>query len=419
MRELASIRKDINSVDSAIRELFLLRMSLAHEVAETKAQSDDKIYKPDREAEIIEQRSAGMEEEVRLKYIALLQSMIRASREYQYSKILRLNPEKFPFHPSSEMLKPKTVFYQGVPGAYQELAARALFPECEPVNVPTWEEVFQSVRDGKADVGVVPVENTTAGTVSAVYDLLLDYDLSINRSYIKKISHCLAAVPGATMADIRSVCSHPHALPQCSAFISAHGFTAIEAANTAIAAQNVRDQGDVSLAAICSREAAERYGLSILAEGINDMKHNETRFIAVSRTPTCLPEDNRIEIAFHIPNAAGTLDNRAGHHRALRHRHDRDPLPSAQGQPVVLCILRRLHRQHQRPRRAQPALSAPRGASLYQGSWQLQGRLKLSKNFVFPTSCVLTNAEHESSESSHAETFSLQKHQNRGTRPRF
>ena len=172
MRELASIRKDINSVDSAIRELFLLRMSLAHEVAETKAQSDDKIYKPDREAEIIEQRSAGMEEEVRLKYIALLQSMIRASREYQYSEILRLNPEKFPFHPSSEMLKPKTVFYQGVPGAYQELAARALFPECDPVNVPTWEEVFQSVRDGKADVGVVPVENTTAGTVSAVYDLL-------------------------------------------------------------------------------------------------------------------------------------------------------------------------------------------------------------------------------------------------------
>ena len=128
MRELASIRKDINSVDSAIRELFLLRMSLAHEVAETKAQSDDKIYKPDREAEIIEQRSAGMEEEVRLKYIALLQSMIRASREYQYSEILRLNPEKFPFHPSSEMLKPKTVFYQGVPGAYQELAAARSSP---------------------------------------------------------------------------------------------------------------------------------------------------------------------------------------------------------------------------------------------------------------------------------------------------
>ena len=221
MRELSEIRQDINRVDSAIRELFLLRMSLALEVAKTKAQSDDKIYKPDREAEIVEKRSAGMEEELQLKYVSLLQSMIRASREYQYSEILRQVPEKFPFKPSESLIEPKTVFYQGVPGAYQELAACALFPSCEPQNVPTWEQVFQSVRDGKADIGVVPVENTTAGTVSEVYDLLLDYDLYINRSYIKKISHCLAAVPGTKLEDVKRVCSHPHALPQCHSFISA------------------------------------------------------------------------------------------------------------------------------------------------------------------------------------------------------
>ena len=153
----------------------------------------------------------------------------------------------------------------------------------------------------------MPVENTTAGTVSEVYDLLLDYDLSINRSYIKKISHCLAAVPGTKLEDVKRVCSHPHALPQCHSFISAHDLEAIEVANTAIAAQNVQKKGDKSLAAICSQEAAVRYGLDILAEGINDMQHNETRFIAVSRTLTCQPEDNRIEIAFHIPNASGTL----------------------------------------------------------------------------------------------------------------
>lgn len=122
MRELPEIRQDINRVDSAIRELFLLRMSLALEVAKTKAQSDDKIYKPDREAEIVEKRSAGMEEELQLKYVSLLQSMIRASREYQYSEILRQVPEKFPFKPSESLTEPKTVFYQGVPGAYQELA---------------------------------------------------------------------------------------------------------------------------------------------------------------------------------------------------------------------------------------------------------------------------------------------------------
>ena len=236
MRELPAIRREINEVDEQMRALFLKRMSLALEVAHAKAETNDSVYKPDREAEIIEQRTAGMDGEIRLKYTALLQSMIRASREYQYSEQLREEPARFPLHPAGSALDPKTVYYQGVPGAYQELAARALFPQCEPVNVPTWEQVFRSVRDGAADVGVVPVENTTAGTVSEVYDLLLEYGLCINRSYIRKISHCLAAVPGARLADIQSVCSHPHALPQCHAFIAAHNLEAIEVANTAIAA---------------------------------------------------------------------------------------------------------------------------------------------------------------------------------------
>lgn len=307
MRDLPEIRTDINKVDEQIRDLFLKRMSLALEVAETKAETDDKIFKPDREAEILEKRAAGMEEELRLKYVALLQSMIRASREYQYSQTLRRAPSKFPIDAMPQALSPQTVYYQGVPGAYQELAARSLFPETEPQHVPTWEQVFQSVRDGVVDAGVVPVENTTAGTVSEVYDLLLQYDLSINRSTIKKIRHCLAAVPGASLGDVKQVCSHPHALPQCHDFIAEHGLEAIEVANTAIAAQNVAARGDKALAAICSRQAAELYGLSVLAEGINDLKHNETRFIAVSRNLTVQPEDNRIEIAFHIPNVAGSL----------------------------------------------------------------------------------------------------------------
>lgn len=308
MRDLSAIRQDINEVDEQIRSLFLKRMALALDVAQAKLETNDSIYKPERETEIIQNRTAGIDEAFRLKYAALLQSIIRASREYQYSTVLQQQPERFPFHPSETAPVPQTIFYQGVPGAYQELAARALFPQCVPQNVPTWEQVFQSVRDGIADIGVVPVENTTAGTVSEVYDLLLEYDLSINYSYIKKISHCLAAVPGATLADIRSVCSHPHALPQCRAFISAHGLEAIEVANTAIAAQSVQKKGDPQLAAICSREAAEQYGLSILAENINDMKRNETRFIAVSRTLTSLPEHDRIEIAFRIPNVAGSLN---------------------------------------------------------------------------------------------------------------
>ncbi len=307
MRELSEIRRDINSVDAAIRELFLLRMSLALEVANEKAGTGDTVYKPDREAEIIKKRVSGMEAELSLKYTALLQRMICASREYQYSALLRLNGERFPIHPSTEVFGTRKIYYQGVPGAYQELAAKTLFPEGELTNVPTWEQVFQAVRDGVADAGVVPMENTTAGAVSEVYDLLLEYDLFINRTYIKKISHCLAGAPGAKLEDIKRVCSHPHALPQCRSFISGRQLEPIEMANTAIAAKSVAEKGDKGLAAICSKEAAELYGLCVLEEGINDLKHNETRFIAVSRTLTSRAGDDRIGIAFKVPNKPGSL----------------------------------------------------------------------------------------------------------------
>lgn len=308
MRELPAIRKDINAVDAAIRELFLLRMSLALEVAQAKVQTNDVIYKPDREAEIIRQRATGMDEELRLKYTALLQNMICASREYQYSAMLQQCPDRFPIVAAEAALSPTTVYYQGVPGAYQELAAQALFPTCALTHVPAWTDVFQSVRDGVADVGVVPVENSTAGTVSEVYDLLLEYDLFINRSYIKRISHCLAAVPGSSLADIQCVYSHPHALPQCHSFIRQHHFAERETANTAMAAELVRASNNPHEAAICSHEAAERCGLTILAEDINDLRHNETRFIAISRTLTSLPTDNHISIAFRIPHVAGSLE---------------------------------------------------------------------------------------------------------------
>lgn len=309
MRDLSKIRADINAVDEKIRALFLERMALAQEVAETKAQTCDKILKPEREAQILATHSAGISEALKLKYIAFLQSIMRASREYQYSYILKMHPEKFPFRSDSIATEPNAVYYQGVPGAYQELAARALFPSCQPHHVSTWKQVFQAVHSGEADAGVVPVENTTAGTVSEVYDLLLQYNLAINRSYIKKIHHCLAAVPGAILSEIEKVYSHPHALPQCSSFLATHGFKTFEAPNTAIAAKNVKESNDKTVAAICSNEAAVRYGLQVLATDINDLQHNETRFISVGRHLTIEPGDNTIEIVFYLQNTAGALSS--------------------------------------------------------------------------------------------------------------
>ena len=309
MRELNDIRRDINAADEQLRGLFLRRMALALEVAENKAETGDKVFKPEREAEILAARAAGLAGGLHRKYVSLLEAVIRKSRESQYAALLERFPERFPLAPELAARPVHTVFYQGVGGAYAHQAARALFPEAVHQSLPSWEEVFRRVHQGEADMGVVPVENTTAGTVNEVYDLLLKYDLSINRSYIQEISHCLAAVPGASLASVKRVCSHPHALPQCAAFIRAHGYAEQCEPNTAIAAEKVAAANDPALAAICSREAAERNGLVVLAEKVNDMGRNETRFIAVSPRLTALPGDNRVEICFSLPNQAGSLNS--------------------------------------------------------------------------------------------------------------
>lgn len=312
MRDLTEIREDINEVDTQMRALYLKRMSLAQEVAKSKEQTGDQIFKPEREEEILKLRATDMDDELRLKYISYLKALMRSSREYQYSELLRRDPDKFPLKPQTEAIAPRTVYYQGLPGAYQELAASELFPNAAIIPVSAFEDVFTAVHDGIADAGVVPVENTTAGTVNEVYDLLAKHQLYINASCTKKIHHCLAAVLGATISDVKTVCSHPHALPQCKAFIDTHGFVTQEVPNTAVAAKQVAERQDKSFAAICSEEAAKRYGLTVLQSNINDMSHNETRFIGISPTLTALPSDNRIEIAFHILNVAGSLYNVLG-----------------------------------------------------------------------------------------------------------
>lgn len=309
MRELNEIRREINEADEQLRSLFLRRMELAREVAENKAATGGRVFQPEREAEILAARAAGLESGLRLKYVSLLEAMIRKSRECQYAELLSRFPERFPLSPEGAARPVRTVFYQGVEGAYAHQAARALFPEAGLTSLQTWEEVFRRVHAGEADMGVVPVENSTAGTVDEVYDLLLKYDLSINRSCIQPIVHCIAAVPGASLETVRCVCSHPHALPQCNEFIRAHGYARRFEPNTAVAAEKVAASNDPTLAAICSREAAERSGLAILAEGVNDIGRNETRFIAVSPRLTALSGDNRVEICFSLANQAGSLNS--------------------------------------------------------------------------------------------------------------
>jgi len=208
-------------------------------------------------------------------------------------------PEPIPARPR--------VAFQGEPGAYSHEAALRFFgPEIELLPCRTFADVAQAVEAGRAEFGVLPVENSTAGSINAVYDLLLDRDLRIWGEVILRVRHCLLVPPGTTLADVRAVRSHPQALEQCARFIERHGWEALAAHDTAGSARMLAERPEPGIAAIAGRLAAERYGLAILVEGIEDDPENATRFFIVSTREPPRAERNKTSIVFstrHVPGA--------------------------------------------------------------------------------------------------------------------
>ncbi len=331
MRELSDIRLDINRVDHEIQKLFLERMALAEQVADYKISTGDKVLKPDREQALLEMMREQVPDGLQPEYISMLKGIIRVSRMHQYSRILSKDASKLSLPLTDRLEAPQTVVYQGLPASYQFQAARHMFPNAEAVgHVATFEDVFRAVANGKADTGVVPVENSSIGTINEVCDLLVKYDLYISHSHINYIHHCLAGCQNATMETVRQAYSIDPALDQCQQYLKDHALERCKAANTAVAAQQVRDWNDPTRAAVCSEDAAKLYGLKILASAINDDKTNQTRFIAISRNLSSQPEDNRVSIIFTLPHQQGTLSSAlsmfSDHNINLTEIHSR-PLP--------------------------------------------------------------------------------------------
>lgn len=209
------------------------------------------------------------------------------------------------------------VAYQGEPGAYGEEAAVRSFGGAETVQCPSFAGVFEVVQRGEADRGVVPVENSLAGSINETYDLLLAHTLVITGELDLRVRHCLMALPGQTLGDIRRVQSHPQALAQCDVYLGRLGAELVPSYNTAGSAKIIREQGLVGCAAIASQRAAELYGLDVLAEGIETAPSNYTRFLQLSRTAAHAAERTKTSIVFVVTNEVGTLYAALG---ALAHR---------------------------------------------------------------------------------------------------
>jgi len=203
------------------------------------------------------------------------------------------------------------VAFQGEPGAYAEAALRRIFGDVETVRFPSFAQVFEAVAEGRARAGVVPIENSYAGSITDNYDLLLKHQLTIVGQVQLKIRHCLLVVGDQPLESIHTVYSHPQALMQCEAFIQAHGLKAMTDHNTAAAAKRLSQERTPGFGAIASHAAAELYGLTILADEIQTNPNNATRFVAVSKTSTPRADPSRTSLVMTMANVPGSL------HRAL------------------------------------------------------------------------------------------------------
>lgn len=312
MRDLSEIRQDIDRIDSRLLELFEQRMSCAEEVAEYKRGTGKAIYDPIREKEKIAKLTKDQKEPFMAKSIEeMFLQIMSISRRYQYSI---LSEEKqyaekhFEEVEKLEIHEDTKVVYQGIPGAYQEEAMVKYFGEdVKNFSVPEFKDVVKAIDEGKADYGILPIENTSAGTVSGIYDMILHYDICVVGEETVECHHVLAGLPKASLNDIKKVYSHPQGLMQCKKFLDQWNWDQVKVANTAISAKKVSDDQDKTKAAICSKRAANLYGLQILKEEVNYEENNTTRFVIMSKKKQYRKDAGKVSISFSAPHESGSL----------------------------------------------------------------------------------------------------------------
>ena len=315
--DLQEIRGKLDQIDKTITELFEERMKLCADVAAFKIETGKAVYDGAREQEKLNAVRELTHSEFNGQAVTELFSQIMTiSRRYQYQLLAEYG--KVPdsgFEPVEHLAKDRVrVVYQGVEGAYSHEAAMRYFGEGVPAyHVSSWEEAMEEVSQKKADYAVLPIENSSAGAVSGIYDLLVKYNNYIVGEVFLDVNHALLGLPGAALEEIKTVYSHPQALMQSSEYLNANkNWRQVSVENTAMAAKKVLEDGDRSQAAVASENAGRIYGLTPLKTSINHNKCNTTRFIVVTNRPIYQIGAKKVSICFELPHKSGTLYNMLG-----------------------------------------------------------------------------------------------------------
>lgn len=311
--DINELRQQINDIDADLVTLFTKRMEIAAQIADYKKEHNLPIYVPAREREILQEvaQKAGPD---MANYTRVLYSLLfELSRSYQSKRNEALTPLYNTITDSIEntpKLFPQApmVACQGVEGAYSQIACEKIFKTPMIMYFKNFDGVFTAIEKGLCQYGILPIENSTAGSVKKVYDLMIKHNFSIVRTFRMKIDHCLLAKPGTKLSDIKEIYSHEQAINQCSDFLkSLNGVTVIPVENTAVAANMVATSSRGDIAAISSHTCQEIYGLVSLADSIQDKGNNRTRFICISKNLEIYPGSDKTSIMMILSHKPGAL----------------------------------------------------------------------------------------------------------------
>lgn len=316
MRELSDIREEIDRIDEELTALLCRRLDCAAQVAAYKEAHGLPVLNAERERAVIEQvrRDSEPYDTEKKGYgdanALVFASMMDVSRALQHRQLAAGEALRQAIDGAARTLPAggeARVVCAGRPGAFAHEAASRMFPGCAPQFVTAFTEVVEAVKHGEADYGVLPVENSSTGSVNEVYDLIMANRLTISAAAEVPVSHCLLAKPGIGREALRAVYSHHQALSQCADYIAAHELESRQYSNTAAAAEMVALSADDSACAIASKKAGEIYGLEIVDENIQTVTGNCTRFIAISSKLVIPDNADKISLLFCIPHVTGSL----------------------------------------------------------------------------------------------------------------
>ena len=313
--ELEQLRGQIDQIDDKIIALFKERMQVAEKIAMFKKEHDMPTLAPGRERALLARVAEEAGEEFADYTESLFRTIMAASRSYQnirsgkksavYESVkeaLENTPQLFP--------QRARVACQGIEGAYSQIACDSIFKSPSIMYFKSFDNVFKAVESGMCQYGILPIENSTAGSVNTIYDLMLRHNFSIVRSARLKVSHNLLAKYGTKLSDVKEIFSHEQAINQCAGFLaSMKGVKVTVVENTAVAAKMVEESEDPGVAALSSRFCAEHYGLQTLQANVQDQDNNYTRFICISKKPEIYPGADRTSFMMIISHKPGSLYN--------------------------------------------------------------------------------------------------------------